>query len=67
MVVGQALRIDVDVVFLGQPAEAGNVDYARHRFQLLLENPVLDLFLLDQIVIGALDGVTVDLADRIFG
>ena len=66
LVVGQLLRIDIDVVFLGQSAETGNVDHAGNGLELLLEDPVLDLLLLDQIVIGTLDRVAIDFADRIF-
>ena len=66
VVVGKPLRIDVDMVFLGQSAEAGNVDYARYGFELLLENPVLDLFLFQQVVVGTFHRVTIDLTDRIF-
>ena len=67
LVVVELLRIDVDVVLLGQSAEARHVDHARHRLELLFEHPVLDFLFREQVVVRAFDDVAVDLADRIVG
>ncbi len=39
----QLLRIDFDMVLLGQAAEARDVDYPINGLELLLQHPVLDL------------------------
>ena len=65
-VVNQLLRIEFDVVLLGQPAEAIDVEHARHGLVLLFANPVFDLLLFDQVMVGALDRVAIDFSDRIF-
>ena len=59
--------IDVDVVLLGQAAETCHVLDPRNSLELFFEYPVLDLFFLDQVVIGTLDRVAIDLANRIVG
>ena len=67
MVVLQFLRVNVDMILLGEPAESAVADHARHGAELARDNPVVDRLLVEQIVVGALDRVAVDLADRIFG
>ena len=42
-VVHQFLRVDVDMVLLGQSAETRDIDYPINGLELLLQYPVLDL------------------------
>ena len=42
-VMHQFLRVDVDMVLLGQSAETRDVDYSVNGLELLLQYPVLDL------------------------
>jgi len=52
LIIIQLGRIDIDVVLLGEASKAGDVLYARHGFQLFLENPILDFLLANQVLIG---------------
>ena len=67
VIVVQFLRVNVDMILLGEPAESAIADHARHGAELARDNPVVDGLLVKQIVVRALDRVAVDLADRIFG
>src|ERR1700747_1955276 len=58
--------IDIDVVFLAQTTEPGYVEDAGNGFKLLFADPVLDCFLLDEVVIRTLHSVPVDFANRVF-
>ena len=61
----QLLRIELDLVFLGRSAEAGNIHHAVHALEGLLQRPVFERLLLHHVVggVGALQRVPVDLAD----
>ena len=59
--------IEIDVVFLGEPAEARHVEDPGHGFELLFEHPVFDLFLTDQVVVGTLNYIAIDFSNWIFG
>src|ERR1700736_5756447 len=60
---GEFRRVEVDVVLLSQSAKARDIEYAGHRLELLFADPVLYLLLPDQVMVGALHSVPVDLAD----
>src|SRR5207245_11583599 len=64
-IVREVRPVKVDVVLFSQTAKARDVEHAGHRLELLLADPVLDFFLLDQVMIRALYSVAVDLTDRI--
>jgi hypothetical protein len=63
----QFLCVDINVVLLGQAAEARNVDYSVNSLELLLDDPVFDLLFSHQVMVGALELIPIDLADRILG
>ncbi len=65
LVIGQLLRIYVDLVLFRQPAKTADIDHTRNCLELLLKHPVLDLLLLEQVVIGTLHRVAVNFTDRI--
>ena len=67
LVIGQVLRIDVDLVLLGEPAKTGDIDHTRNSLELLFKHPVLDLLLLDQVMIGTFNRIAIDFANRILG
>ena len=62
----QLLRVELDLVLLGRPAEAGDIDHAVNALEGFLQRPVFERLLLHHVVggVGALQRVPVDLADR---
>jgi hypothetical protein len=61
------VRIYFDVELFRQSAETRNILDTWHRANLFFKNPVLDGLLVGQIVVGALNRVAVNFADRIVG
>jgi hypothetical protein len=59
----EALGIDVDLVLPHGAADAGHLRHARHRVELVADEPVLQRAQLAQRLAAALDGVPVDVAD----
>ncbi len=62
----QLLRIELDLVLLGGPAEARHIHHALHALERLFQRPVFERLLLHHVVggIGAFQRVPVDLAHR---
>src|SRR5271156_4405197 len=62
----ELVRVETNLVFLGQATKAGDVDDSRNILELLLEGPVFDRLLLHDIDtrILAFNGVPVDLPSR---
>src|SRR5713226_7109410 len=63
---GEFHGVEVDVVLLSQSAKAGHIEYSGHGLELLFADPVLYLLLPDQVMIGVLHSVSVDLTDWVF-
>ena len=63
LVGAQPVRVDVDLVLANQTADAGDLRHARHRVELIADEPILDRPQIAQRVSPALDGVPEDMAD----
>ena len=62
----QLLRVELDLVLLGRPAEAGDIDHAGDALEGFFQRPVFERLLLHHVVggVGAFQRVPVDLSDR---
>src|SRR6516225_4703225 len=54
------------MIFFGQSAKARNINHTGNGLELFFEYPILNFLLFEQIMVGALDNVVIDLADRVF-
>ena len=61
----QFVRVDADLILARRSPEAHHVHHVRHRFELLLQRPVLERFQLHHVIsgVGAAQRVPVDLPD----